>query len=187
MAAAGCTYLEEPSYLLGNLEPSWPIITCVVVPSRGADRPGKAIEQMKEGGEYISWEGGLDPWFYRYAIYQDGEYEIVATEEAFRERYAPIDSPEEALGYALALTNFQAYYDLEYDLELEYFVDRLEDSHVEGVPGGFDVHLFYYQEFGCGPHPTSAVVIRVGQDGSLEQISVEEVFKDPTDDTLCVD
>jgi hypothetical protein len=80
-----------------------------------------------------------------------------------------------------------AYFDLELDPDYEYFVDEIEDTHVERVDDGFRVHLFHYQVFGCGPHETSALTYLVSESGEIEQLSAEAIYKDPEEDTLCVD
>jgi hypothetical protein len=187
LRALGCHELREPSALLALLEPEYPIIYCVLHPSTEPGNPINEIERLLEEGSYIKALGGLDPLFFRYAIVREGSYQVLETEADFQAVYAPVESPEEALAYSLALTNLRAYFGLARDPELEYFVNQIEDTHVETVAGGYLVHLFAYREFGCGPHPTYAVAMQVGSDGTLEEIERREVFKDPTEDNLCVD
>jgi hypothetical protein len=187
LKALGCHELREPSALLGFLKPDLPLIYCVVHPSMEPGNPMSEIERLRDEGSFIKQTGGLDPIFFRFAIARNGEFEVLETIADFQEVYAPIESPEEALSYALALTNLRAYYGLAYDPELEYFVSEIEDTYVEPVAGSYEVHLFSYREFGCGPHPTSSVVMQVGSDGSLNETSRTQVFKDPSEDNLCVD
>lgn len=181
----GCPRLEAPSPPnLGNLEPDYPLMLCVFNPY---DDRGKPIRQLWEEGETIKERGGLDPLYYRYVIYKDGQFVLLKTQDEFKETFAPVESREEALSYALALTDLEAMYRLEYDSSLEYFVTELEDTHVQEIEGGYEVHLYEYYELGCGPHPTALVIVRVGAEGSLEEISRTQVYKNPADDELCID
>ena len=84
-----------------------------------------------------------------------------------------------------ALACFSKAFEL--DPNYEYFVDEIEDTHVETVDEGYRVHLFRYQVFGCGPHETTALTYLVRNSGDIEQISAEPIFKDPAEDDLCVD
>jgi hypothetical protein len=85
------------------------------------------------------------------------------------------------------LRNLSAYYSLEFDPTYEYFVNELEDTHVDVVENGYIVHLYRYQVFGCGPHNTSAVDLLITNQGFVEEVTREAVYKDPSEDDLCVD
>lgn len=125
--------------------------------------------------------------YIRYIIRQNGEFVILKTEEDFRQVFAPIESPDEALSYVLAVRNLMAYYGLKYDPAYEYEIDVVEDTHVTPEPGGYRVHLFYDQVFGCGPHWTSAVDMHVSVEGNVEEAASRPIFRDPNLDELCVD
>lgn len=181
--ALGCDRIQMPSDLLGALEPALPVAVCLLEPLNHPDQP----ELMEAEGEYIYRTGGLMPVFVRYIIFQDGQFQLIKSEEQFRDVFAPVETEDEALSYALALRNLSAYYDLEFNPINEYFVDRLEDTHVESSPEGYSINLYHYQFFGCGPHFTRAIVLRVTEQGIVEEISSEEVYKDPSEDGLCVD
>jgi hypothetical protein len=118
---------------------------------------------------------------------RDGQLQLIRTQDEFREVFAPVQAVEEALSYALAVTRYSARYGLELDAQYEYLVDEIEDTHVEAVDDGYRVHLYYYRLCGCGPHPTSAVELHVGPDGQIEQVAVQDVYKDPDEDDLCID
>jgi hypothetical protein len=47
------------------------------------------------------------------------------------------------------------------------------------------VHLFSYNELGCGPHYTYAVDIEVTTQGEVKKVNSEVVYKDPSEDDLC--
>jgi hypothetical protein len=187
LAALGCDRIRKPSELLGGLEPSFPIGVCLVEPYRNTDEPESADARMPAEGEYFYRTGGLYPIFVRYVLFGDDQLRLIETEEEFRGIFSPIDSPDEALSYALAVTNLSAYYNLEFNPDYEYFVNELEDTHVDVVEDGYIVHLYRYQAFGCGPHNTSAVDLLITNQGSVEEVAREAVYKDPSEDDLCVD
>ena len=131
--------------------------------------------------------GGSLPTYVRYVIFRDNQFELVETEDDFRSIFAPIGGPQEALSYVLAVRDLSAYYGLTRDSRFQYFVDEIEDTHVEETADGYLVHLFSYEVFGCGPHLTYEVDVRVTTQGDVREINRRPVFKDPSEDNLCVD
>ncbi len=181
----GCNELQMPSNLLGGLEPPYPIAICTIqyIPGEGSEELIAAIDN----GQYLYYTGGLFGTYIRYVIQQDGEFVLLKTEKDFRKVFAPIESADEALSYALAVRNLSAYYGIEYFPEYEYEVDTIEDTFVAPEADGYLVHLFYDSVFGCGPHWTFAVDVHVSTDGSMEELSSTPLFRDPNLDELCVD
>jgi hypothetical protein len=186
LAALGCDRIRKPTDLLGGLEPPLPIAVCLVEPFRHTDDP-EFYEQIEAEGEYFYRSGGLMPVYTRYVVSQDDQFRLIKTEDEFRDVFAPIETSEEALSYSLAVRKLSAYYGLEPNPEYEYFVDQIEDTHVEMATDGYLVHLFYYQVFGCGPHETYAIVVQVTEQGHVEEVSEDPIYKDPSEDDLCVD
>ena len=184
LGALGCDLITKPSDLFGGLQPADPIARCTIEPFLDQE-PGE--EDFPEEGTYFYNVGGLYPRFIRYVVYTDGGFELIQNPEQFRAYFAPIESADEALSFAIAMNRTSAYFDLEFDPEYEYFVDEIEDTHVDRVDDGFQVHLFHYQVFGCGPHETTALTYLVSESGEIERLSSEPIFKDPTEDDLCVD
>ncbi len=187
LAVLDCDEIREPSNLLGGLEPLYPITQCLVEPYRNTERPGIANAAMMAEGKYFYNAGGIIPVYVRYVIFRDGQIHLIKTEEDFRTIFAPIESADEALSYALAVKNLRAYYGLAYDPEYVYFTDTIEDTHVEPDTSGYRVYLFDLEVFGCGPHLTSSVELLVSTDGVIEQVSNTPLFKDPALDGRCVD
>lgn len=185
LVALGCSEIQPASNLLGGLEPSYPIALCMI-----QYIPGESSEELTaeiDSGQFFYYTGGLLGNFIRYVIYKNNEFVLLKTEEDFRNVFAPIESPEEALSYALAVRNLSAYYGIEYIPGYEYEVDTIEDTYVIPEEAGYRVHLFYYQVVGCGPHWTSAVDVHVSTDGIVEEVSSTPLFRDPNLDNLCVD
>jgi hypothetical protein len=160
---------------------------CLVEPHRDTEEPGRANAQMIAEGKYFYNAGCLFPVYVRYVISRDNQFHLIATEDEFRATFAPIETANEALSYGLAVTGLSAYYDLKLNLKYEYFVDRVQDTHVEKTADGYLVQLYHYQGCGCGPHITSAVDLLVTFQGHIERVSTTAVYKNPVEDDWCVD
>lgn len=169
LLALGCWMIGETSDFLGALEPSYPIATCAM------NRWGSAEEithryysYSARGNCFYSVWLGQDVIFYQYVVFQDNQYKLIETEDEFRDIFAPIESADEALGYVVAVTGLDAKYGLEQDsrigwlsrgrgedaqVEYEYFVDVIEDTHVTTEPDGYLVHLFQTALTECFEQP----------------------------------
>ena len=185
LADFGCDEIQAPSNLLGGLDPSYPIAICAnqYIPGEGTEE----LEAQIESGQFFYYTGGLFGSYVRYIVYQNGEFVLLNTEEDLRKLFAPIESPDEALSYVLAVKRLSAAYGLAYDPAYKYEVDIIEDTYVTPESDGHLVHLFFDQVFGCGPHWTSDVDVYVSADGIIEQRNSRQLFRDPTIDDLCVD
>jgi len=184
MVELGCDEIRRDNSL-GWLDPSYPIAECIVAPSTIEER-----SRILDEGKYLFNRGASMPQFIRYVIFRDDQFELVETRAEFKSVFTPITTPEEALSYALVLTKnkeLSVRYNLEYDPKYKYFVDEIEDTHVEEIAGGYLVHLFSYHMLGCGPHDTYAVDIEVTTQGEVKEVNIEAVFKDPSEDDLCFD
>ena len=175
LSALECDTIRKPSDLLGGLEPSFPIAVCTVYTKHLAE------------GEYFYNDGGRRPEYLRYVIYRDDQFQLVRTKDEFRDLYAPIDSANEALSYVLAAKDVSAYYGLERRHDHVYFVDIVQDTHIDTVDDGYQVHLFDYNLFGCGPHITAIVDVHIAFDGTIREIDRFPMSKNPAEDDLCVD
>lgn len=123
----------------------------------------------------------------RYLARVAGELILLDTIESMAAIYAPIESAEEALSYALATTGFSAVYDLESTPDLKLLVEPLEETFVSETPDGYTVHLFDTFLCGCGPHIIQSVEVQVSRDGQVTQSQPVEAYRDPAIDDLCVD
>jgi hypothetical protein len=185
--AMGCHDLAEPSALLAGLQPDYPIMACLVKPLLEEVEPYEKLETLQSEASFLYWEGGFLPVFYRYVILVDGAPVLLSTAQDVQDRFAPIDTPEEALAYALALSSAGPRFGLTSNPDLDYSVAQLEDTHVEVLEDGYAVNLYSYQLFGCGPHWTTEIIYHVTRDGSVETQSSTQVFRNPEQDGLCVD
>ena len=185
LANFGCHDIQAPSSLIGGLDPAYPIAICAIELMSGEASEELAAEI--ESGQFFYYSGGLLGSYIRYIIYQNGEFVLLKTEEDFRRVFAPIESPEEALSYVLAVKNLSAAYGLQYDPAYAYEVEMIEDTYVTPDTDGYLVHLFHEQTFGCGPHWTSEVDVHVSFDGSIQEQSFRQLFRDPNLDKVCFD
>jgi hypothetical protein len=174
----GCEQIRQPGMVLNGLQPAYPLRVCLVL--------SDASQPLAEG-EYVYREGCLMSEYVRYVVNKDGELVMLKNLADLQQAYAPIETEEEALSYALAATRLGVRYGLTAQSDLRYFVDQLEDTYVQAVPEGYRVHLFDYKLCGCGPHPTYAVDVLVTQDGQINELSREKIYEDPAEDKLCVD
>jgi hypothetical protein len=188
VAALGCDRLEEPSALLGGLDPALPLMLCQLSPFRSESAENSLLvsEKIKEEGFFYT-EGCMLPDYIRYVVFQDGEFKMLKNQEELHKTFAPVTTSEEALSYALAATGLDAYYGLETTKGYRYLTDTLEDTYVAERQDGYLVHLFHYRFCGCGPHTTAAFDVLVSPDGVATRGDAVPQYEDPAEDTMCVD
>jgi len=177
LAALRCESAGSPDPLLGGLEPSYPMAVCTVA------------------RHYLYRTACMVDVGVGYVIERRGKYERIVSESKLRAVYAPIESEEEALSYALAATGLAAHYDTGGQRELgvhnlispgyEYFVEHLENTHVTETQDGYLVYLFDYRLCGCGQHETVANTVHVTRSGRVRRTHAELVYRDLG--KICVD
>jgi hypothetical protein len=182
ITALGCDQIDEPGELLGALDPAYPIARCLYFPIQNQQENPDALAEPR-----LFNEGCLLPVYVRYVVSQDAEFLTVNNITELQELFTPLESPEEALSYALAATGLEARYGLQRQPDYRYFQDTLEDTSVVEQDGGYEILLYHYQVCGCGPHTTSAVRLQVTREGEIEELSNNPVYEDPAEDGLCVD
>lgn len=173
----GCFELAQAPGLLGGLKPAAPLMICTVEP-----QPDAKVDP----NSYIYQKGCLQPIDVRYVAYLNGQFRLIKNLAELKQAFGPIESPEEALSYALAATGFQAYYGLK-DENYRYRVAQVEDTFVLPQGSGFDVLLYEYDLCGCGPHATNTRLVRMTAGGDLDVNDPQPVWEDPAQDDLCVD
>ena len=137
----------------------------------------------------IRVEGFLSPQCVQVRVEQDGVSWMIASQEELRDWFAPVESADEALTYALLATGYTAKYAPEdYRLAVGdvcdpgpdhyyYYTDVLEDTHVTEVSKGYQVNLFYGEKTGCGPFPVSSVTVEVNLDGAISELSKVKLYE----------
>jgi len=161
---SGCSQISNISEALGGLSPKLPMAECLA-PIED--------ENFEEG---IVREGCLLPVYRRYIVKQDGEFRLIHTKAEFRSLYAPVQTPQEALSFAVALTDSFPRYDTSPPEDYFSVVASIEPSHAEEKEGAFSVHLFNRPICGCGSHPYYAVDYLVSKEGEVTELSRQMVY-----------
>ncbi|MBD1938852.1 hypothetical protein H6F73_16280 [Microcoleus sp. FACHB-68] len=172
-----CERIIPPSGALIGLSPALPIAECTFI--------NRNTSTTSEG---ISRKGCRLPLYNKYIVLTaDNEFKEIATKEAFQKFFAPVEKPEEALSFAVALTKSYPRSKITVPKEFRVFVPKIKDTSVKKIASGYQVNLFDYQVCGCGPHPHYAVDYTVTKTGEVTEISREKIYEDPKQDGLCVD
>jgi hypothetical protein len=179
-----CDRLSSVPDEFGGLSPAYPMAICTYVPY---GRDDVAEPWNTPASEYFYNVGGPMPMLVRYVIFVNGEFQLIKNPDEFRAVFAPVDSPDEALSFALALADVYAEFDMVFLPGYRYEVKTLEETYVETTGDGYLVHGFDYQFFGCGPHYYYAVDIMVTPDGRVQENSRTKIYRNPLFDGLCQD
>ena len=176
----GCEdVIDQP--LFGGLTPHDSIVTCKL------SRTGPPPYAHPLPGGCIYSRQGFEFYCYWHITYEDGKYESIHSMDAFRTHFAPVESAEEALGFALASGDFFAQYGLKKDANLSYTVRKLEDTYVKSLSDGYLVQVFHRKIFGCGPFYTEAVELQVSYNEHVTELRRFPVYHDPAYDGGCAD
>jgi len=176
LSSFSCDAIRVPEDL-GGLTPNVPIVECEFMATNwtgGAD-------------EGIVRTGCLMPLFRRYITVSDGGFKEISSKDEFVDSFAPVETPEEALGFAIALTRSFAMRSISIPSGYNVFVNEIRTTYVEETDAGFKVHLFYSETCGCGNHPLYAVDYLVTRAGEVSETSSERIYENPAWRGLCVD
>ncbi len=166
LVALGCDEINTPRFYLGGLQPPDVIMECI---HEKGDPPNQ---------EYFKQLSGLDTRYRSYALYEDGTYRLLIKKTEFKEVFAPVESAEEAISYAMAMTSLAARFDLDPDANVDYLVDVIEETHAEEAPGGYLVYLFdWSHKMGCDIHPFYAVKVLVTLEGDVHEVDRQEIYR----------
>lgn len=171
----GCSSIRAVSESFKALTPSLPIVEC-----RSADFDHSANAVLYKDSGWLSAK-------INYIVFQDSKPRLLDSPESFRNTFAPVETAEEALAFALALT--PAYSLDTVDIPDGYIrlAQVIEPTNVKRSGDGFIVHLFNYRSQGCKLHPYYFVDYYVGKDGFVTEIKREDVYRNPKDDNVCAD
>jgi hypothetical protein len=174
----GCDFIEASS-LLGGLSPAYPMVFCKM---RQTHRPDDTQKQ-----NYLFWDGCLVGDLVSLVIYQDEQFQLIRNLDELKASFAPVDSSDEALSYAMAATGLTPVYGFKVESGYRYEVSSLEDTHVVASSDGFQINLYQKRFCGCGPHPFFKIDVFVDKAGNLKISERQPVFENPAEDDLCVD
>lgn len=167
LAALGCDAITTPVFYLGGLQPPYPLVECIHTSDNPPDK------------DHFRQPSGLDRRYRSFAIFQGGVYRLIIKKSEFREIFAPVESADEAISYAMAMTSLSARNDFDPNARVEYLVKVLEETHAEETPDGYVVQLFDIAggKMGCGPHSAFAVKVLVTPDGGVREVGRQEIYK----------
>jgi len=132
-------------------------------------------------------KGCMGTYYVRYLVEVDGQLRLIDSAAGMQQLYAPIESEDEALSYAVAVTGLTALNDLDLHPEYKRYTKPLVESHATYDGKQFDVQLYDTYICGCGPHIISSVTVTVQPDGSFSLSEPLGAFSDPQTDGLCID
>lgn len=167
--------INEPGDMLGGLTPAVPLAVTLTVRHDDVTIPAVYVKRCLSKG------------YVRYLVVVDGEMRLIDSIEGLAAQFAPIDSEEEALSYAIAATGFSAVNDLQKSPKPKLYSDTVEETFVKSTDSGYIVHLFDAYLCGCGPHIIPSIDVTVQKDGSIELSEPVDAFSDPKLDGMCID
>lgn len=166
LIALGCDDINGPRFFLGGLQPPYAVMECI---NESGEPPNPT---------YFKQPAGLDTRVRSYVVFQDGKHRLMIKRSEFKEIFAPVESPEEALSYAMAMTSLQARFDIDPSDEVDFLVNVIEETHAEETPGGYLVTLFdWSHEMGCDDHPFFAVKVLVTPEGEVREVERQEIYR----------
>ena len=171
----GCIWISNASAALGNLSPALSLVECLV----------RSEDYNFNSSEGIIREGCMMPMYRRFIAMQDGEYKLISTKEEFQSLFAPVETKEEALSFAVALTSSLPKYDASVPEGYFPVASLIEPTYMEETDEGFEVRLFDYEVCGCGSHPYYAIDYSVTKDGNVTELSRQKVYD--SNSIICMD
>ena len=176
----GCDTLSNVSDYINLLIPDGKFVSCTYDPQLQSPP-----DESDAKGLYDS--GCLHPVKQRLLAYQEGDYLLLRDLEDLKYNFAPITTEDQALGYVLAATGYQAIFDLDSLQNFRILTDILKITSVEPIDEGYQVIVFDYSGCGCGPHTTSRQTVNVTTDGDIVIVDSTPAFENPEEDNLCVE
>jgi hypothetical protein len=176
----GCYEVQEVPNYFGGLKPSVPIVECIF--------EGNWQGETKDGIQYKG--AGMLPIYNKYILFDSSGFKILNNPSEFKKFFVPIESPEEALSFAAALTGSYPLYRIEIPKGYKREASIISSTYVEtpsNQTSGYKVHLFDYKKGGCGPHYFYSIDYVVTAEGDLTEIERQNIWRDPKQDNLCID
>ena len=166
LIALGCDETSLPHFYIGGLQPPDAVMECI---HESGEPPNR---------DYFRQPQGMDTRLRSFAVRQDGRYRLIIRKSEFQAIFAPVESAEEAISFAMALSSFSARFDLKADAQVKYLVDVIQETHAEQTPEGYLVYLFDTdREMGCGEHSFYAVQVLVTPEGQAREVERQEIYR----------
>jgi hypothetical protein len=179
----GCIQISNASTALGSLSPKLPMVKCLFrKPALTLYPSGDKDYNSKEG---IVREGCMFSGYRSYIVKQDEEFKLIRTKEEFQSMFAPVETQEEAMSFAVALTGSILKYDTSAPEGYFPVASPIKPTYVEETDGRFKVHLFHRESCGCGTHPYYAIDYIITRAGNVTELSRQKVYD--SNHKICVD
>lgn len=169
----GCRQIFRPPENLGGLTPPIPMLIC------------RTDDETLPPDAYIVNQGCSQAVYLRYVIQQDGKYRLIKNIAELQAVFAPIETPQEAISYAIAATGYSPFSDHQPQPGTRYFVDQMEETHAVETPQGYRVNLVDERFCGCGPHTVRGVEVTITHGGEVSIGTPQPLYQDPELDTVC--
>jgi hypothetical protein len=168
-----CIQISNASRALENLSPPLPLVECLF------------LSKDYNSEEGIVREGCMMPLFRRYIAKQGEDFKLIESIEEFRSIFAPVETKEEAMAFAVALTSSLPRYDTSVPQDYFPVKSAIRPTYAEVSQEGYKVRLFDSEICGCGSHPYYAVEYLVTKAGNVTELSREKVYDSTIQ--ICVD
>jgi hypothetical protein len=186
--AAGCSYTQEwelrldcpagsPPALLGceqilpdkslaALSPQYALAIC-----RTSQPPPELAARFQK-------RGCIMPYYYSHVVNKDGVFQLLSTEAEFRALFAPLNSGEAVLSYALAATDLRAQTQ-KFDSIYKMLSEEIRPTQVLETADGFQVNLFTSTSpaCGCGLHTTDMLTLLITRDGEIKRLDAKPAYQ----------
>jgi len=178
ITSSGCGNFHIPSSSLGGLNPAYPMIECW-----GWDYSSEENDSVRLSA------CPSDP-FYQYAISLGGYLSFIKNTNDFKTLFAPVETPEEAIGFAIALTGDDPLFDFTLPSDVKFSIDPsdFQLTYAEETDKGYEVLLFSDQ--GCGCHYLTLLTAKkylVTSSGDVTLMDSYEIYHGADEGMICVD
>lgn len=168
--AMGCQNVPTLDDHLGGLSPGTTVVECHVPVDNTSSQAPPGLQRL---GCLRGHQRRL------IAASPDGKVTLISTPAELARQFAPVETPAEALAFALALSRGQAAATIEIPPGSDVKLATVEPAYVEPADGGYRVHLL--EPPGCGgpQHYWKMLDLRVTREGQVTELGRQDAYDDP--------
>lgn len=173
-----CLEINEVPEYFSALTPKVPLVECQFT--------AEGIRNKES--EYVKYNGcGMLSLYSKYLVYYNGETKELKNGGELKKFFAPIESPDEALALASAMTGYIPLFQVSVPPGFVKMTETIIPSYSKSNGKTFEVRLFGYHCEGCGTHPYFFMNYRITSDGDIIELSNEPIYRNPSEDNRCQD
>jgi hypothetical protein len=101
--------------------------------------------------------------------------------------FAPIETKEEALSYAILITGNYPQYEFLVPFHYKKYVHKIKSTYSIEKDNYYEVGLFEYGVCGCGPHIHFSVIVKISKNGEIIETEHKKLYSNPLENGLCID